>query len=135
MDITDVKELEQSLGDARELAEAILSTIPEPLLMLDTQMKVVSANQLFYATFNLKPEETKDRLVYTLANSQWDIPELHQLLDEIIPKKTIIENFKMKLNLPQVGTQSILLNARKIESKAGSDLILVAFENVAQQAS
>jgi chemotaxis methyl-accepting protein methylase/nitrogen-specific signal transduction histidine kinase len=135
MDITDVKELEQSLGDARELAEVILSTIREPLLMLDTQMKVVSANQLFYDTFNMKSEETKGRLVYTLDNSQWDIPELHQLLDETILKSTTIENFKIKLNFPQVGKRSILLNSRKIESKAGSDLILIAFENVARQAS
>jgi PAS domain S-box-containing protein len=130
MDITELKELELSLRDSQEFAECVLSIIREPLLVLDTQMQVVSANQLFYATFKMKPEQIKGRPVYTLDNNQWDISELHQLFDEIIPEKITVENFELELNIPPVGRRSVHLNARKIKSRVGSDLILLAIEDV-----
>ncbi|NPV62140.1 MAG: chemotaxis protein CheB [Methanotrichaceae archaeon] len=130
LDVTDLKELEQSLKDARDFAESIVATVREPLLVLDSDLRVVKANQSFYKTFETKPQKTDRRLLYTLGDSQWDIPELRRLLEEILPKNTTFENFEVTHDFPQIGKRSMLLNARKIQSQTGQDLILLAIEDI-----
>jgi two-component system CheB/CheR fusion protein len=130
MDITDLKELEQSLRDARDFAESIVATVREPLLVLDSDLRVVSANHSFYKTFEVKPENTEGRLLYSLGDNQWDIPELRRILEEILPENTAFENFEVAHDFPQIGRRSMLLNARKIQSQTGPDLILLAMEDV-----
>jgi len=75
-DITKRKQDEQITNEAREYAESILETVREPLIVLDADLKVVSANRTFYQTFKTKPEETEGQLVYDIGNQQWNIPKL-----------------------------------------------------------
>ena len=82
-DITDRKEAEQQRQRARVYAENIVETVREPLLILDREFRVVSANRSFYATFQVTPDETENKPIYELGDKQWDIPTLH-LLQQII---------------------------------------------------
>jgi len=75
-DVTDLKQMERTVQEAREYAESILETVREPLIVLDADLKVVSANRTFYQTFKTKPEETEGQLVYDIGNQQWNIPKL-----------------------------------------------------------
>ena len=74
-----------------EYFKDIVGTIREPLLVLDSDLRVLAANRSFYKFFKVKQKETIGQLIYDLGNRQWDIPGLRLLLETILPKK----RFKM----------------------------------------
>ena len=75
------------LNDTKEYAENIVETVREPLLVLDSELKILTANRNFYDTFKVSSEETIGHFIYDLGNRQWDIPQLRVLLEEILPQK------------------------------------------------
>lgn len=117
------------LDVAREFADSIVETIREPLLILDSDLKVERANAVFYKSFNLTAPETEKHHIYNLAGGQWDIPRLRVLLEKIIPRKKEISNFEIEHDFPGVGSRTLLLNARQIARADGSPpRILVAID-------
>ncbi len=70
------------LWNGHSYAHAIVQTVRQPLVVLDKDLRVKSANRAFCETFRVSPEETQGRLVYELGNSQWDIPKLRRFLEE-----------------------------------------------------
>ena len=119
------------IDDAPLLAEAIVDTIRQPLLLLDPNLKLVLANRGFYLTFHADPEETVERKVYDLGNGQWDIPRLRELLEEIIPKNNSFSDYEVTHSFPEIGRKVMLLNGRKLRRrKDQSDLILLAIEDI-----
>ena len=82
---------EPLVGDIETYAQNIVDTMREPLLILDTSLRVRSANRAFYQVFHVSPEETEDRLIYDLGNRQWDIPRLRTLLEEMLVQNTSLD--------------------------------------------
>jgi PAS domain-containing protein len=100
-------------------------------MVLDEELRVVTANQAFYAGFQAAKEETEGRRVYDLGNGQWDIPELRRLLDEILPRNSFFDDFEVSHDFEQIGRRTMLLNARRLVGEAGkSELILLAIEDI-----
>ena len=128
--LLDIDALKHSLADserARLLAESIVATVREPLLVLDGQLHVQMANRSFYDLFRVKPEDTEGRFIYKLGNGQWDIPELRELLEKILPAHTTLENFPFEAKFPGVGKKTLLLNARRLATaESHADWILLA---------
>jgi two-component system, chemotaxis family, CheB/CheR fusion protein len=124
-DITRLKHLENQLQGALHYAQAIVETVREPLLVLDTELKVQSANHAFYHTFQTTPIETEGRLIYKLGNGQWDIPRLRELLEEILPQHTTFEDFEVKKDFPSIGVRSVMLNTRRLEPRAGTPALIL----------
>ena len=81
-DITERRRAERAAREAREFAESIVSAIPEPLLVLSADLRVISANRSFYKTFKVTPEQTEGKSVYQLGTRQWDIPEASRAAGE-----------------------------------------------------
>jgi two-component system CheB/CheR fusion protein len=137
-DITVLKHLEESLQksktlmqEARNFAENIIATIREPLVVLDTELRVVSASRSFYRTFQVTPEETEKQFFYDLGNRQWDIPALRELLEEILPRTTQLEDFRVEHDFPKIGRKKMLLNARQIHQEGRhAQLFLLAIEDI-----
>lgn len=116
------------------LAERIVSTVREPLLVLDASLRVQTANRSFFKTFKVSEQETLGRNVYDLGAKQWDIPELRKILSEVISKKQAFENFEVSFTFPAIGHKIMLLNAREIQNRSGeSGLILLAFEDITER--
>ena len=118
-----------------EYVNNILQTIRQPLLVLDSALRVLSANRFFYETFATTAEATRGLLVYELGNGQWDIPQLRNLLTDILPQRSSIENFEVEHDFPSIGPKTMLLNARRIrpEDDSLADLILLSIEDVTQR--
>ena len=109
------------------LAEGIVNTVTEPLLVLDHSLQVVSAGRSFYEHFQVRPEETVGRKIYALGNGQWNIPALRQLLEEVLPRKQALDGYVVEHVFPILGARRMVLNARRIVTSAGStELILLA---------
>lgn len=111
------------------LAEAVVATVREPLLVLDADLGVVSANSAFYSTFQVTPDATLGRSLYDLGNRQWDLPALHTLLEDILSRNTVFNDFAVTHEFEHIGKCTLRLNARRIFSEPGqSELILLAIE-------
>jgi PAS domain S-box-containing protein len=132
-ELTERKRAEESLVQAQKYAESIVETIREPLLVLTPDLKVISANQSFYQTFKVTPEETEGRFIYSVGNHQWDIPVLRKLLEEIVPQNTRFNDFEVDHQFPVIGQKTMLLNARRIYRQGiGTEMILLAIEDITE---
>ncbi len=116
--------------DLELYAQDIVDTVREPLLMLDTTLRVRSANRAFYQTFQVSSEETENRLIYELGNGQWDIPALRTLLDDVIPTSSVFNDFELEHTFPIIGRRVMLLNGRKLRAGSHGELLVLAMEDV-----
>jgi two-component system CheB/CheR fusion protein len=110
---------------------AVLQTVRSPLIVLDDKFRVVFANEVFYETFKVSRQETEKKRIYELGNKQWDIPALHELLENILPKNIEFHNLEVEQNFPRIGQKKMLLNARRITmDPQGPENIILAIEDV-----
>ena len=114
---------------ARELAEGIVNTVIEPLVVLDDKLQVVSASKSFYKTFKVLAKDTVGHKIYELGNGQWDIPSLRELIENILPHNQVMDDYLVEHNFPGLGPQRMKLNARRIATATGNtELILLAID-------
>jgi two-component system CheB/CheR fusion protein len=115
---------------ALKLAESIVDTVRESLIVLDEKLKVISASRSFYRDFQTTTEDTVGRLIFNLGNKQWDTPKLHELLENILVHNQSFEGYEIEHDFPNIGCRRMLLNARRIvDSSGGTKMILLAIEN------
>jgi PAS domain S-box-containing protein len=116
---------------SKELAvhymETLIDVARESFLILDSQLRVISANPIFYAIFHVSAEETEGKFLYDLGNGQWDIPELKSLLGKILPEKKIVKDYEVVHVFETIGKKTMLLNAREIDTV---QLIILAIEDI-----
>lgn len=101
--------------------------------MLDATLRVRSANLAFYRTFQVLPEETENHLIYELGNGQWDIPALRILLEDIVPKNSVFNDFELVHTFPNIGRRVMVLNARELKAGDHDDLLVLAMEDVTEK--
>lgn len=127
--------LNEQIAAARNYAESIVANIREPLLVLDKNLRVKTANTSFYKTFRVNEKETEGVLIYDLGNKQWDIPKLRTLLEKILPEKSIFNDFEVSNSFSSIGERVMLLNAREVINKSNSEkLILLSIEDITERA-
>src|ERR1035437_90031 len=121
----------KSAEEVSELAENIIDTVREPLLLLDKDLRVVKASRSFYDFFMVSSDETIGTLIYDLGNHQWNIPKLRELLETILPEKATFDNYEVEHDFSTIGKRIMLLNARQIERALGKEkIILLAIEDI-----
>ena len=131
---TDRNRMEVAVREALRYAESIVETVREPLVVLNVDLKILSANRSFYNTFKVTPDETVGNFIYDLGDRQWDIPRLRTLFEDILPKNTRFDNFEVEHNFPIIGRKIMLLNARRIYRKdIGMQMILLAIEDITER--
>src|ERR1700678_4326079 len=116
--------------DIQNYALNIVDTVREPLLILDTTLRVRFANRAFYQTFYVSSAETENHLIYELGNGQWDIPDLRTLLEDVVPKSSVFDDFELEHTFPVIGRRVMLLNARKLQAGHHGALLVLAMEDV-----
>ena len=123
-----------AIADAWALAQGIVDTVREPVLVLDKDLRVVAASRSFYSAFKVSPADTKGRLLYTLGDGQWDIPKLRVLLEKIIPEKGVMEGYEVEHEFPGLGLRTMWLNARQVFYEGGANTtILLGMEDVTER--
>jgi PAS domain S-box-containing protein len=133
-DVTERKKHEQIVKDALSYADNILATLREAFLVLDCNLRVVSANDAFFQQFLVTSEETLGRFVYELGNHQWNIPKLRTLLEDVLPDNHAFGDFEVDHVFSTLGRKVMLLNARRIRRPGNhSELILLAIEDISER--
>jgi PAS domain-containing protein len=108
----------ESIEDGRALAQAMVDTVRDALLVLDGDLRVISASRSFYETFQTTAADTEGRKVYDLGSGEWNNAALRELLDRIVPEHGVMDHFEVEQNFPHIGQRTMMLNARKVFSKA-----------------
>jgi len=117
----------------RDYSEAIVSNIREPLLVLDKNLRIKTANNAFYKTFLVNKLETEGVLIYDIGSKQWNIPALRTLLEKILPEKSVFNDFEVKHTFSSIGERVMLLNAREVIHKNSLEkLILLSIADITE---
>lgn len=126
--------VKNNFNKTQEFSESIINTVREPLIVLDHDLRVVTASRSFYKFFKVVPEETVEQLIYDLGNKQWDIPKLRELLETILPEKTTFDDYEVEHDFATIGKRIMLLNARQIQRVPGKErIILLAIEDITER--
>jgi two-component sensor histidine kinase len=131
---TGFREQFTSIPDAWALAQGIVDTVREPVLVLDKNLRVIAASRSFYSAFKVSPEDTNGRLLYALGDGQWDIPKLRVLLEKIIPEQGVMEGYEVEHEFLGLGSRTMCLNARQVFYEGGAGTtILLGMEDVTER--
>lgn len=134
MKTTSFRDQFTDIADACALAQSIVDTVREPVLVLDKGLRVIAASRSFYSSFQVRPEDTQGRLLYDLGEGQWEIPKLRVLLEHIIPEHGVMEGYEVEHEFPDIGHRTMYLNARQVVYKAGAEsTILLGIEDVTER--
>jgi two-component system CheB/CheR fusion protein len=137
VNIKDLKGMTKQLQfveDAWRFAEGIVETARDPLVVLDQDMKIMSANESFYRLFQVSGQDAAGRSFNDLGTGQLDIPELRKVLEEVLPKSQSFEDLEIECEFPKIGRKKLRLNARRIyERGVAKDRILLAMEQVTEK--
>ncbi len=133
-DVTEAADHARELGQQRRLAEGIVDTLREPLLVLDGDLQIIAASRAFYLKFKVDAELAIGRNLIDLGNGQWANAELIGLLKEVVPGHSTIESYEITHDFPQIGTRTVLLNARKIFQEGNNTkTLLLAIEDITER--
>ncbi len=130
-DITERQQHEQQLQSAR-LAETIIATVRDSLVILEADLRVHKANEMFYKTFQVSPAESEGRLIFELGNGQWEISRLHQLLEDILPRNSFFNDFEVTHDFEHIGRRTMLLNGRRLAGDGAPDRILLGIQDITE---
>jgi len=136
LQLLDVDEIKRSLEQvriARDYAEAIIDTVREPLAVLDHDLKIETANRAFYQMFRLSPAQVAGHSLFELDNGLWDFPQVRQLLEDIMSVAPRFQDLEIEHYFRDLGSKTMMLNARRIEQEGESGRILMAFEDVTER--
>ena len=126
---TDITLRIQATKSALALANSIVNTVREPLIVLDSTLKVVAASHSFYEQFKVNQKETVGNKIFDLGNKQWNIPALRTLLEDVLLKTLDFDNYEVEHHFPHIGHRKMRLNARRIDSEDNKPaLILLSIE-------
>ncbi len=129
--INNLKSTQEKIEAALNYSNDIINTVREPLLVLDPQLNVVSANISFFKMFKLTKTETEGKKIYKIGQESWNINSLKNLLEEILPKNNEMKDYEFEHTFPDVGHKKLILNARRIyRGDIKIELILLAMEEV-----
>ncbi|MGJ5814797.1 chemotaxis protein CheB [Paludibaculum fermentans] len=119
-----------ALAQARDFAMSIVETVRQPLLVLDTDLHIKMANQAFYRTFQLSPQEAEGHSLYSLAGGSWDLPVVRNSLGSLLRSSTPFIDLELEQEFPRAGRRSLVLGGCCI-SHIG--LILLAVDDVTER--
>ena len=119
--------------DACALAQAMVDTVREPLIVLDKDLRVVAASRSFYVKFTTDPDDTQGKHFYELGDGEWDIPKLRLLLENIIPDHGAMDEYEVEHDFPRTGRRVMLLNARIVRYEKAQTNILLGIEDITVQ--
>ncbi len=144
LQLLDVDQLKRTIEDvehARNYAEAIIATVQEPLVVLDREMCVQTANRSFFNTFKVSQEETESKSIFEIGGGQWNVPKLRAMLHEITSSQptsseivdgshTRAQDVEIEHNFERIGWRTFQLNARSLQRDGNGGLILLALEDI-----
>ena len=132
--LDEVKRTLEILLQSGDLAKAIVETVRDPLLVLDSDLRVHTVSRAFLRVFDLAEEKPLGQFVYHLGGGEWDIPALRQLLQGILHGSAAMDDFEVTHDFARIGRRTMLLNARLLEGAAdGARMIVLVIADITER--
>ena len=133
-DVSEERTARKESKRAWQLTQSIVDTIRDPLVVLESDMTVVTASKAFLTMFGITQAEARGRRVSELGQHQWDVPALRHLMDKVLPENKPFENFEIEDVFPGLGRRVFNLNARKISQPGNhAHRMLLVFEDISDR--
>ena len=130
--ISEIKAAEREIEAARAYLDSIIATIRQPLVVLDEELRVISASSSFHRIFSVKPEDLIGRHLLA-AGDHLDVPALREFLTSIQARGTTINDHEVEIELPGLGRRAFSMSARVLrEEPSAKRKILVAIVDVTE---
>ena len=126
----ELYERNEELNQSRKFANTTISILHEPLLVLDNNFRIKSANKSFYKNFQLTENETLGKILFELKDNGWEIPGLHKKLENILDERDILIEVEITFTFPDIGERSICFNIQPLNRESGEQLILLALDDI-----
>jgi len=134
LDIDAIKSANEQLRKSTEFFRGIIDTVRQPLVVLNSDLRVIAVNQSFLDTFKMLSESVVNKFLYRLGNEQWNIPRLRALLEDVLPKSQAVNDFEVEHDFENVGPRKMLLNARRLfQVNDQEPMILLAIEDITER--
>ena len=130
-DVSEERAARTESGRNWQLTQSIVDTIRDPLVVLESDMTIVTASKAFLTIFGITQADAHGRRVSELGQHQWDVPALRHLMEKVLPENKPIESFEIEDNFPGLGRRVFNLNARKISQPGNhAHRMLLVFEDI-----
>ncbi len=134
LDIDTMKSANERLRRSAEFLRGMIDTVREPLLVLDAELRVIAINKSFQSTFKVSPDQTVNQPLFKLGNGQWNIPQLRELLEEVLSKRQPVADFEVEHDFENLGCRKMLLNAQTLfQTNDRQPMILLAIEDITER--
>jgi PAS domain S-box-containing protein len=112
VDVTDRQRSLQSDKHTRDFSDAVIRTLPNPVVVLHRSHRIITANAAFYQLFNASRNgvdgELLDRLLRPRNN------ELSALLDDVITKSQQFDDFRVCIELSDTPAAAWSVSGRRL---------------------
>ncbi len=133
IDIDVLKRNAITLESARNYANSIIETLRQPLLVLNSELTIITANRAFYEIFQMNPVQVEQQSIFELGRGDWDMPKMRSLLNETLLMDISVHDYEITQNFSKLGLRTMLLNACQIEQSDIGKMILIAIEDITER--
>lgn len=122
------------LKSAFDYSRAIIQVIREPLMVLDTDLRVLTINNAFAGIFRLDAGEVEGNYLYEIGDRMFDLPRLLEQLRKMTTKQSWLQDFELEHVFGGLGNKNLSLNALRMAADGGRKTrILLAIEDITQR--
>jgi two-component system CheB/CheR fusion protein len=129
VDVSELKRSMEQVRQARDYAESVVNTVREPLVVLDRTCTIRDVNSAFHASFGIPESAALGRSIFEVARGVFDLPEVRRMLEQLNRNASEFNDLEIK-HRPDGETRILLLNARRLRTGDGKELILMAIEDI-----
>lgn len=117
--------------EIEDYAQHIVDPIPLPILVLDPDFQIVSANNCFLMIFQTDRKSTVGRSIAEIQDSQWNIPALLSKLNGFLEGDANLSEFEISHNFRDIGNRSLILITSYLEVEDREEkLILLCINDI-----
>jgi len=133
LDIDPAKLGLEQVNLAREYAETLIDTVGESLLVVDGSLRVRTANQSFYRTFDTSPLRVVGRRLDELPG--WNDPKLRDLLGPVLQRRDTVADSEWELSgIADEPSRIFVVNSRRIRLPSSPELlVLIALQDATER--
>ncbi len=129
-----LRKLVRDEDDEGTLACDVVDAIREPLLVLDKDLRVVTANRAFHLTFKTRPQDVFGLSIYALCDGVWNTPPLRLLLSKAAAQPGVSEACEVEQDFAGIGRRRMMLDARTVlRAEKSTSAILLAIEDITER--
>jgi len=116
---------------ADTLALALVAASDAPILLLDGQLTVIAASGSFVRAFQIDPEATNGRSLFSLGAGEWDVPQLRSLLRLALSGAADVGAYEMDLERAGREARRLVITAHRLDHSDTRDArLLLAVSDV-----